>query len=201
MKRSFQIDMPKVETFDKNLVIKQATEVFHDKGYNATSMQDLVDATGLNRSSIYNSFENKHNLFLECLNSYQEFYKEQLNDKLLKASNALEAIDNLFELYLNDIIKEKNNKGCLIVNCKSEMANHDKPITQFLVNNQNLMIDILEDIVDRGQNELLINKKMTAKAYALYLYSSIQGFRMTSILTNNKQELQSIIKTIKQTLI
>ncbi|GGD09525.1 TetR family transcriptional regulator [Hyunsoonleella pacifica] len=193
--------MPKVETFDKNLVIKQATEVFHDKGYNATSMQDLVDATGLNRSSIYNSFENKHNLFLECLNSYQEFYKEQLNDKLLKASNALEAIDNLFELYLNDIIKEKNNKGCLIVNCKSEMANHDKPITQFLVNNQNLMIDILEDIVDRGQNELLINKKMTAKAYALYLYSSIQGFRMTSILTNNKQELQSIIKTIKQTLI
>lgn len=193
--------MPKVETFDKNLVIKQATEVFHDKGYNATSMQDLVDATGLNRSSIYNSFENKHNLFLECLNSYQEFYREQLNDKLLKASNALEAIDNLFELYLNDIIKEKNSKGCLIVNCKSEMANHDKPITQFLVNNQNLMIDILEDIVNRGQYELLINKKMTAKAYALYLYSSIQGFRMTSILTNNKQELQSIIKTIKQTLI
>lgn len=201
MKRSFQIDMPKVETFDKDFVIKQATEVFHDKGYNATSMQDLVDATGLNRSSIYNSFENKHNLFLECLNSYQNCFKEQLNDKLLKASTPLDAIDFLFDLYLNEIVNEKNDKGCMILNCKSEMANHDKPITQFLINNQNLMIDLLEDIVTKGQKDALINKKMSSKEYALYLYSSIQGFRMTSILTNNKQELQSIIKTIKQTLI
>ena len=75
MKRSFQIDMPKVETFNRDLVITQATEVFHDKGYNAASMQDLVDATGLNRSSIYNSFVSKLNLYIDCLEAYQYKYQ------------------------------------------------------------------------------------------------------------------------------
>lgn len=201
MKRSFQINMPKVETFDKNLVIKKATEVFHSKGYNATSMQDLVDATGLNRSSIYNSFENKHNLYLECLSSYQNHYKDQLTDKILKASNSIEAINNLFDLYLNYILEDENKKGCMIVNCKSEMANQDKSITHFLIKNQNLMLDLLEDIVSKGQKELSINNKCTSKEYAIYLFSSIQGFRMTGILIKNKHELQSIIKTITQTLI
>ena len=48
--------MPKLETFDKVQVIDKAMYLFHAKGYHLTSMQDLVDATGLNRSSIYNSF-------------------------------------------------------------------------------------------------------------------------------------------------
>ena len=193
--------MPKVETFDKELVIKQVTNVFHNKGYNATSMQDLVDATGLNRSSIYNTFNSKQNLFLECLSSYQNIYKERITNGMLKVSNALEAIDFLMALYLEDIVNDKEDKGCLIVNCKSEMANHDKTITQFLINNQDFMLHMLEEIIAKGQRELLINKERTANEYALYLYTSIQGFRMMGILTNNKKQLESIIKIIRQTLI
>ncbi len=193
--------MPKVKTFDKELVIKQATNVFHNKGYNATSMQDLVDATGLNRSSIYNTFNSKQNLFLECLSSYQNIYKERITNGMLKVSNAIEAIDFLMALYLEDIVNDKEDKGCLIVNCKSEMANHDKTITQFLIHNQDFMLHMLEEIIAKGQIELLINKERTANEYALYLYTSIQGFRMMGILTNNKKQLESIIKIIKQTLI
>lgn len=193
--------MPKVEKFNRELVVKQATDAFHDKGYNATSMQDLVDVTGLNRSSIYNSFESKQNLFLECLSSYQNFYKEKITERLLRASNSLEAINFLFDLYLKDIIEDKDDKGCLIVNCKSEMANHDESITHFLIKNQSFMVAFLEDIVSQGQKEQLINLERTANEYALYLYTSIQGFRMTGILTSNKKELESIIKIIKQTLI
>lgn len=193
--------MPKVETFDKTLVLEQATHVFHNKGYNATSMQDLVDATGLNRSSIYNSFENKHNLFLVCLNTYQNKYQIKISDTLLKATNPLEAIDFMFDLYLNEIAIDKDNRGCMIVNCKSEMANLDKTITNFLNKNQEQMLSLLEDLVQKGQNENLINKNKSYKDYALYLYSSIQGFRMTGILISNKTQLQSIIKTITQTLI
>lgn len=193
--------MPKVETFDKSLVLSQATEVFHDKGFNATSMQDLVDATGLNRSSIYNSFESKHNLFLECLNTYQNKYLGKLSNTLLDASNPLQAIELIFNLYLNEVTHGKDTRGCLIVNCKSEMANHNKLITNFLQKNQEQMLSFLEDLVEKGQNQKLINKNKTYKEYALYLYSSIQGFRMTSILVSDKTQLESIIKTIKQVLI
>ena len=63
--------MPKVETFNKEQVLNNVIRLFHEKGYNATSMQDLVDATGLNRSSIYNSFGSKKELFQESLKTYR----------------------------------------------------------------------------------------------------------------------------------
>jgi TetR/AcrR family transcriptional repressor of nem operon len=193
--------MPKVETFDKDLVIKQATDVFHDKGYNATSMQDLVDATGLNRSSIYNSFENKTNMFLECLKAYKENNDRNVSKLLLKSDNAFKAIKFIFGLYLKEITNSKIERGCLIVNCKSEMANHNLSITNFLNTNQQQTLQFLEDLVGKAQEDNLINKNKSSQEYALYLFSSLQGFRMTGILIQNKKYLQSIISTILQTLI
>lgn len=192
--------MPKVETFDKALVIEQITDVFHDKGFNATSMQDIVDASGLNRSSIYNSFGSKHNLFLECLVAYQTKYSSILSDELLKATTPLEAIEFIFELYLKEILKSKQDKGCLIVNCTSEMSYHDDAITRFLENNKDKMLNLLTPLVEKGQKEGLINMEKSHNDYALYLFSSIQGFRMTGILISDKVMLKSIINTILQTL-
>ena len=193
--------MPKVETFNRDIVLKQATEVFHDNGFNATSMQDLVDATGLNRSSIYNSFENKLNLYLECLKSYEEKYNRETSKKLLESSNGLEAIQLIFELYLNEMTKLNDERGCLIVNCKSEMANREDTITNFLNANQHKTLGLLEDLVSKGQNDKSINNNKNPNEYALYLYASLQGFRMTGILISDKGQLQSIVSTVLQTLI
>ncbi len=193
--------MPKVETFDRDIILSQATTVFHDLGYNATSMQDLVDATGLNRSSIYNSFTSKKNLFLECLKFYENKNNREISKKLLKASNGFEAIQHLFEFYIYEMTKASDDKGCLIVNCKSEMANHENTITNFLTSNQQRMLELLEDLIFQGQQDHSINKLQSASAYALYIYSSIQGFRVTGILVTEPSKLKSISKTILQTLI
>jgi len=192
--------MPKTEVFNKELVLNQASDVFHTKGYNATSMQDLVDATGLNRSSIYNSFENKLNLYLECLKVYQNKYQKATSSLLLKANCPLKAIDAIFKMYLYEIVRDEENKGCLIINCKSEMANQDSTINHFLMTNQSNTITLLEDLVEKGQENKTINKKQTAIHYGLYLFSAIQGFRMTGILINEKEQLQSIINTTLQNL-
>jgi len=193
--------MPKIETFNRDIVLKQATEVFHDKGYNATSMQDLVDATGLNRSSIYNSFKNKLSLYLECLKLYESKYNRKTTQKLLDSKNGLEAIQLIFELYLNEITKSTDERGCMIVNCKSEMANQEDSVTNFLNANQYKTLTLLEDLVSKGQEDGTINTKLRPDEYALYLYSSLQGFRMTGILVSDKKQLLSIINTVLQTLI
>jgi len=192
--------MPKTEVFDKELVINQAIAVFHEKGYNATSMQDLVDATGLNRSSIYNSFGNKLSLYLLCLKSYQEKYKVATEKLLLKIECPLQSIESIFELYLNDILTDKQHKGCLITNCKSEMANQDTTIQHFLKDNQLNTLALFEDLIDQGQKLKMINTNKSVSEYALYLFSSIQGFRMTGILINDKSQLKSLIKTTLQNL-
>jgi TetR/AcrR family transcriptional repressor of nem operon len=192
--------MPKKEVFNKDIVLLKASNVFHNKGYHATSMQDLVDATGLNRSSIYNSFESKMNLYLECLNIYQSKYQNIINGVLIKSKSPLDAIFLIFKTYVKEIVIDTDRKGCLITNCKSEMANQDKAINTFLFTNQTNTIALFEDLVKQGQKAQEINLNQSAKAYAMYLFSSIQGLRMTGILSQNELELMELVHITLQTI-
>ncbi|WP_378290604.1 TetR/AcrR family transcriptional regulator [Aquimarina rubra] len=192
--------MPKVETFNRKQVLQNATEVFHKKGYNGTSMQDLVDATNLNRSSIYNSFGSKLGMFMEVLSHYQSVAKNNIGKETIQAQNASDTIRSIFEMYLKDIITDADRKGCLIVNCKSEMANQEPLIKSFMEQNQEQMLAVFEDLVHNGQMEKIFNENQTASQYALYLYSAIQGFRMTGILNNNEEELRNLINTVLKVL-
>ncbi|WP_109437623.1 MULTISPECIES: TetR/AcrR family transcriptional regulator [Aquimarina] len=192
--------MPKVETFDRNQVLQRATEVFHIKGYNGTSMQDLVDATALNRSSIYNSFGSKLSMFLEVLSYYQSSVGGQMDSRLIHAHNASDMINAIFEMYLDEILIDDDKKGCLIVNCKSEMTNQEPLINSFMEKNQDRMIAMLEDIVYNGQMEKIFNQDQTASQYALYLFSSIQGLRMTGILNKNEEDLRNLIQNLVKVL-
>lgn len=192
--------MPKVETFDRNQVLQNATEVFHIKGYNGTSMQDLVDATSLNRSSIYNSFGSKLGMFMEVLSHYYTNVKSKTDKRLVNAHNASDTIRSIFEIYLDDIRNDNDRKGCLIVNCKSEMANQDATIKSFMEQNQEQTLAMLEDVVYNGQMEKIFNQNQTPSQYALFLYTSIQGLRMTGILNKNEEDLKNLVHTILKVL-
>ncbi|MEW7278896.1 TetR/AcrR family transcriptional regulator [Aquimarina sp. 2201CG1-2-11] len=192
--------MPKTETFNREHVLEKATEVFHKKGYNGTSMQDLVDATSLNRSSIYNSFGNKLNMFIEVLSYYQQLNNSDFNQGLSKSYNASEAIKIIFNINLSRILNDNDRKGCLIVNCKSEMTNQEPLITSFMEKHQDRMVAVLEDIVSKGQMEKVFNEEQTANQYALYLFTAIQGLQMTGILNKSKEDLTNLINTILKVL-
>ena len=192
--------MPKVETFNRIEVIESATKTFHEKGYNGTTMQDLVDSTGLNRSSIYNSFGSKLDLFLVCLHSYQEKNEKAISKLALNTDSGMQAIKNIFEGMILSDSKRKTIKGCLIANCKSEMAYQNKSVTNFLLLNQQNSLSLFEELVEKGQLDGSINTKKSKQDYGLYIFSSLQGIRMSGILINEKQKLQSVINTTLQIL-
>ena len=189
--------MPRVEIFNREDVLNKMIAVFHNKGYNATSMQDLVDASQLNRSSLYNSFGNKLAIFLECLKTYQQKATRQTSSVLLKSNNALEAIKAIFKLETSD---KKERNGCMITNCTSEMANQDVSVYSFLKSNKNNMITFLEDIIAQGQDEGIINTRQSSQAYALFVFSALQGYRSTGILLKDEQQLDSIIEIVLDSL-
>ena len=186
--------MPKVETFNKELVINQATKVFHTKSYSLTSMQDLVDATGLNRSSIYNTFGNKMDLYMECLRSYQSQAQQNVQKIMATSKGAKMTLKAIFLLNLNKSKTGKDN-GCLINNCTTEMANQESVINQFLCNNQENMVRLFQSIVEKGQQEGVFNKTQTPMAYGLYLLNAFQGLKVTGILSKNNTQLESVINT------
>lgn len=187
-----------MEEFDKDLVLKSAMNVFWEKGYNGTSMQDLVDATGLNRSSIYNSFGSKLELYQDTLSRYQKETVGMFQKILLKAKNPLDALRLIFEGFLPEIINDTDNKGCFSMNCKAEMGNQESNIQKWLLDTQEQTLALFQGLVEDGQEQGLINRNQNSKSYAYFIFNAFQGFRMTGILVKDRSVLQQIIdNTIK----
>ncbi len=188
--------MPRVEAFDRDQVLLKATGVFWEKGYNGTSMQDLVDVTGLNRSSLYNSFGSKKELYRAVLSAYARENQHNFQQILLASGGALEAIRKIFELSLKSVAADKEGKGCMILNCKGEMGNQDAAIRKWLDNNQEHTVDLFEQLLLKGQRDGEISFNRPSREVAYYLYSSFQGFRMTGILMQDNRTLRAVIDQI-----
>lgn len=185
--------MPRIEEFDRETVLEQAMKIFWKQGYNGTSMQELVDATGLNRSSIYNSFGSKLELYQATLKKYQKDTGTLFQRALIKATDPLDAIRRIFEGFLPEMIGEHKTNGCFSMNCKAEMGNRNENVRQWLLATQEQSLSTFQSLIQDGQEQGLINKKHDCRTYAFYVFNAFQGFRMTGILVNDKIILKGII--------
>jgi TetR/AcrR family transcriptional repressor of nem operon len=190
--------MSRLEEFNREYAVRQAMDVFWEKGYNGTSMQDLVDATGLNRSSIYNSFGSKIKLYRTTLQFYQKESGGLFQKALLNAKDPLEAIRLIFESFLPQMLSKEGDRGCYAMNCKSEMSNRDGDVRKWLLATQENTLNIFTELIKEGQEQEVINTKEDSTTYAYFIFNAFQGFRMTGILVKDRKVLETIIKnTIK----
>ena len=89
--------MGRSKAFNEELVLDKAIEVFWAKGYEATSIQDLVDAMGIQRGSLYGTFGSKQELFLKSLDRYSLVVVKDLLALLTSKTSALESIELFFD--------------------------------------------------------------------------------------------------------
>ena len=119
--------------FDENQVLDAAMQAFWAKGYEATSLADLVSTTGLLKGSLYRAFGNKHSLFLQTLNRYLENMRRQKNEILAEAATPLEGLRSV----LHGIIDTSDGdsacpKGCMAINSLVELAPHDEKVQRIM---------------------------------------------------------------------
>ncbi|MAE83735.1 MAG: hypothetical protein CMB80_13430 [Flammeovirgaceae bacterium] len=188
--------MPKSVTFDRERVVEDVMQLFWKKGYNGTSMQDLVDVTGLNRSSFYNSFGDKFSLFQEALKHYQLRQDEMIKGFMSGSHTPKEAIISLFKGISEDI-RGGNQKGCMITSCTSEMAAEDERVKQFLIKNKNQVVDIFERLIKAAQAKGEIEESRNARSMALFLFSSLQGLRLVSMI---ERDAEGVVEEILRVL-
>ena len=191
--------MPKSVLFDREETIRKVTDLFWEKGYNGTSMQDLVDVTGLNRSSIYNTYGDKFQLFKEALCHYQRLQNDMLQSTQDKSKSPKDAIKLLFD----GVWSEMSNgqvKGCFLSNCATELSNTEPQIHEFLADNQNKVVQSFEKLIIKGQEAGEIDPLKDPNILAQYLFSSLQGLRVTAMVDNNKQHIKGIADQILSSL-
>jgi TetR/AcrR family transcriptional regulator, transcriptional repressor for nem operon len=186
--------MPKAKQFDEVQVMNTAKEVFSEKGYNGTSMDDLVQATGLSRSSIYDTFGDKHGLFLKVLTYYRGDQQNDLATLLAKTDSPKKKIAIVFDNIVRDILADKDRKGCLLINVSMELNCVDKDVANLACTNMLEMEEQFAKWLKEGQAKGEIGRKFPPKVLAKHLYNSLTGLRMTGRTRPEQGALRDVVK-------
>ncbi|MGK5631407.1 TetR/AcrR family transcriptional regulator [Streptomyces sp. URMC 123] len=191
--------MARPRTFDEERALDAAMRAFWAKGYEATSTQDLCDATGLGRSSIYNTFTSKHHLFRRALARYIDAMTgaqlELLEDGERSASDRLRAF---FAMVIDsDAAARRDGRGlgCLTVNSVVELAGRDAEATRMLDRDLERRLAALRAVVETGQRDGDIAAERDAHALALFLNAVTGGIRIAGQGGADRAALEAIAAT------
>lgn len=119
--------MARPKAYDHDTVVRAARDLFWARGYEATSLADLEQVTGLSRSSIYQEFGSKHGLFTRALANYVTEVAEPRLDHLRRRGAGLDDVTAYFT-DLGAALRTAPRMGCLVVNTIAELAGHDEDV-------------------------------------------------------------------------
>jgi len=120
------------KSFDVDATLTKAMHAVWAHGYDATSMQDLVTATGVNRTSIYATYGDKRALFMGALKKYDVDVRRQMLEQLSASASPAKAIATVFDRFIDQTCVPNGNWGCFIVNTALELAAHDSEIAELV---------------------------------------------------------------------
>jgi TetR/AcrR family transcriptional repressor of nem operon len=186
--------MARTKDFDENEVLSKAIQIFWHKGYNGTSMQDLVDGLGISRSSLYDTYTDKHTLFVKALESYQNSGSGKIQEIINNSGSAKATIIQLLEFVTNELLCDKQQKGCFMVNAEVEVAPHDTEINNLVCKNDQQMEDAFFLVIKKGQDNGEIKKNQDARALSRFIFNTVKGIRVTAKSTSDRAVFDDIIK-------
>src|SRR5260370_22866058 len=114
--------MARRKEFDRDEVLHRGMEVFWTRGYEGASIQDLVKHMGINRQSIYDTFGDKHSLFLQALDRYREIQSRRVFEVLERPGSVKKNLRRLFEETVARALSAEGRRGCFVGNSMSELA-------------------------------------------------------------------------------
>lgn len=172
---------------------------FWANGYEATSTRDLCDAVGLDRSSVYNAFTSKHELFKRALIRYIDtMTTAQLEILEDRGRPATERIRALFAKIINDESENRRNGrgfGCLTVNTTVELAGRDAEITRLLDRDMTRRLESFRAVIEAGQRDGDIASTRDPDALARFVNTVIAGIRVAAQGGADRAALESVAET------
>lgn len=186
--------MARTKDFDENEVLGKAMELFWHKGYNGTSMQDLVDGLGISRSSLYDTYGDKHTLFIKALESYQTSNSGKFSAIIGKYTSAKETLKKLLEFVADGLLNDRQQKGCFMVNAEVEVAPHDPKVSQMICENDQWVEDAFYLVIKKGQESGEISNQKDARALARFTFNTVKGIQVTAKTTTDRDTFDDIIK-------
>ena len=180
--------------FDENKVLTNAMEQFWREGYEASSVQKLLDCTGINRGTLYNSFGDKDTFFKSCIDQYSKIIDQQIESSLKNLKlNPWDAINAYFEEAVLNISNRHRSMGCLLVNSLCESINYDKDMKKVVRGSLSSIRKAIVARLKEAQSKGKLRKGVTVEFAADVLMNTLHGVRVNSRDGKNSKHLKELI--------
>lgn len=179
------------KTFNNFEALEKAQNLFWEKGYEATSLTELVKAMGISRQSMYNTFGNKHALFLQCLEFYiHEHYKKMKAD-FTAPIHAEEKLNNMLSM-MAEFFTCPNSKGCFTSFAIQEMAQKDGDVKRMLEEKYARNSEIFERFFTEAIANNEIKSNLSGKELADLYDSILLGVSSLCKLPNRGDQIRNV---------
>ncbi|MFF9287258.1 TetR/AcrR family transcriptional regulator [Streptomyces griseosporeus] len=171
--------MARTKEFDPDAVLQSALELFWERGYEATSMADLVEHLGIGRASVYATYGNKRDLYLKALDRYGELRCSPLTRELSAPGPALPAVRAVVRRFAAEAADEAcRARGCLVTNTAAELAPHDSAAARRVESSWTHLETLLHSALLRAQAQGELPEERDPRALARMLLVLLQGLRV-----------------------
>ena len=184
--------MPWEKSFDEDAVVGKAMKVFWEKGYEATSISDLIEGTGIGRGSLYNAFGGKQALFTQALSKYHGENHRATLAKLEALDDPLNAIRGLFAAVLEETVEDKAKKGCFLINTTLELWTHDAKTQAVIKKGHDETIAFFRRCIEVAQAREEIPSSVDALSTAKVLLSLMIAIRVLGRGAFDERDLRQI---------
>ncbi|MEC3951685.1 TetR family transcriptional regulator [Nocardia sp. CDC153] len=170
--------MARTKEFDPDTVLRRALELFWERGYEATSMSDLVEHLGIAKASIYGTFGGKRELYLKALQRYLETTDPVIMTELSQPGPVLPAVRDLVTRFITEASSPDSYLGCMVVNSAVEMARRDEAVARLVESSWAHLETTLTSALLRARAQGELSADSDPRAIARFLLVFFQGVRV-----------------------
>ena len=187
--------MARPKGFDIDAALVRAMELFWEQGYAATSMEQLVRTMGISRQSLYDTFGDKHRLFLAAMDSYCAMLDAAMLNPLRAPDAGLQALHETGLAIIDFLLRYPKRRACLMANTTLELAPHDEAVAAKVRAHMQAMEDAFRHVLGnaRARGEIAAGGDLTA--LAKYLVGMTHGLMVMAKSGADREALTGILST------
>jgi TetR/AcrR family transcriptional repressor of nem operon len=187
--------MARTKTFNPDIALMRAIELFWTQGFEATSMSDLLTHMGISRQSLYDTYGDKRELFLRALTRYSDMIFDQVFSPLNSPDSSLDTIRHLFRNLADFMADQLPRRACLVTNTATELASHDPEVAQIVRGHFARVTDSLENALRHAIERGELTDCTQPRTLAQLLTALLNGLGVVVKSGASRRELHQVINT------
>jgi TetR/AcrR family transcriptional repressor of nem operon len=186
--------MARPREFDEVTALEAAIECFWQHGYEATSVRDLADKMGISAPSLYNTYGDKHALFVQALERYLDHATRARIKRLEDSLPPKQAVRHFIEEIIARSVNDRERRGCFLINSALEVAPHDRKLGALIADRLGEIEAFFYRSIKAAQAEGEVPRERSAKDVARLLLGVLLGIRVLARTKPKRDLLEGVAR-------